>query len=94
MAEPVGFRDAVERLRVDFVKTARMAQDQEVLYFHRSPETLALVDLVAGVMQVERPDCFPSPLMEVGDVVALGFDTVGAAEWRAALQIDEATSRP
>lgn len=94
MAEPVGFRDAVERLRVDFVKTERMSQDQEVLYFHRSPETLELVDLVAGVVEAQRPDCFPSPLMEVGDVVALGFDTGGAAVWRAALHLDEATSRP
>lgn len=92
MAEPGEFRDAVERLRVDFVKTERMSQDQEVLYFHRSPETLALVDLVAAIVEVQRPDCYPSPLMAVGDVVALGFDTFGAAVWRAALDIDEVIS--
>ncbi|GAC1479719.1 MAG: hypothetical protein NVS1B12_17230 [Acidimicrobiales bacterium] len=94
MGEPTGFDDAVERLRVEFVKTERMSEDQEVLYFHRSAETVALVDLVAGVVQVQRPECFPSPIMEVGDVVALGFDTVAAAVWRAALHLDEVTARP
>lgn len=83
-----------DRLRDEYVRAERVGVAHEVLYFRLLEDTVALVDRLSQQLREIRPDCIPDPVMAVGDVLAVGLEVAGAAVWRAALHLDEATARP